>query len=74
MSVWRMSNFESFFEPLTMEGEDYFSTPKQFRPDFEGIIKTQALFVETEKLSLNELTMLHPKGDVLLLTNVSKII
>ena len=53
--------------------EDYFSTLKQSYPDFEEIIRTQAIFVEYKTTNLKELTMLYLKNDVLLLTDIFQI-
>ena len=37
---------ESFYKPLKLGREDYFSTLKQSYPDFEEIIRTQAIIVK----------------------------
>ena len=50
--------------------EDYFSTLKQSYPDFEEIIRTQAIIVKNKITNFKELTMLYLKNDVLLLTNI----
>ena len=50
--------------------KDYFSTLKQSYPDFEEIIKTQAIIVKNKITNLKELTMLYLKNDVLLLTDI----
>ena len=39
------NTIESFFKPLELGREDYFSTLKQSYPDFEEIIRTQAIIV-----------------------------
>ena len=64
------NNIESFYKPLKLGREDYFSTLKQSYPDFEEIIRTQAILVKTKITSLKELTMLYLKNDVLLLTDI----
>ena len=40
------NNIESYYKPLKLGREDYFSTLKQSYPDFEEIIRTQAIFVK----------------------------
>ena len=50
--------------------EDYFSTLKQSYPDFEEIIRTQAIIVKNKITNLKESTMLYLKNDVLLLTDI----
>ena len=50
--------------------EDYFSTLKQSYPDFEEIIRTQAINIKNKITNLKELTMLYLKNDVLLLTDI----
>ena len=37
---------ESYYKPLKLGREDYFSTLKQPYPDFEEIIRTQAIIVK----------------------------
>ena len=37
---------ESYYKPLNLGGEDYVSTLKQSYPDFEEIIKTQAIILK----------------------------
>ena len=64
------NNIESFYKPLKLGREDYFSTLKQSYPDFEEIIRTQAIIVKNKITNLKELTMLYPKNDVLLLTDI----
>ena len=60
---------ESDYKPLKLGTEDYFSTLKQSYPDFEEIIRTQAIVIKNKITNLKELTMLYLKNDVLLLTN-----
>ena len=60
---------ESFYKPLKLGREDYFSTLKQSYPDFEAIIGTQALNIKNRTTNLKELTKLYLKNDVLLLTD-----
>ena len=38
--------YESYYKPLKLGREDYFSTLKQSYPDFEEIIRTQASIVK----------------------------
>ena len=64
------NNIESFYKPLKLGGEDYFSTLKQSYPDFEEIIRTQAIIVRKKITNLKELIMLYLKKDVLLLTDI----
>ena len=61
---------ESYYKPLKLGREDYFSTLKQSYPDFEEIIRTQAIIVKNKITNLKELTMLYLKNDVLLLTDI----
>ena len=37
---------ESFYKPLKLGRDDYFSTLKQSYPDFEEIIRTQAIIIK----------------------------
>ena len=37
---------ESFYKPLKLSREDYFSTLKQSYPDFEEILRTQAIVIK----------------------------
>ena len=60
----KCQTIESFYEPLKLGREHYFSTSKQSYPDFEEIIRTQAIVVKNEITNLNELTM-YLKNDVL---------
>ena len=64
------NNIESYYKPLKLGREDYFSTLKQSYPDFEEIIRTQAIIVKNKIINLKELTMLYLKNDVLLLTDI----
>ena len=61
---------ESYYKPLTLGREDYFSTLKQSYPDFEEIVRTQAIVIKNKISNLKELTMLYLKNDVLLLTDI----
>ena len=61
---------ESFYKPLKLGKEDYFSTLKQLYPDFEEIKRTQAYITKIMITILKELTMLYLKNDVLLLTDI----
>ena len=61
---------ESYYKPLKLGREDYFSTLKQLYPDFEEIIRTQAIIVKNRITNLKELTMLYLKNDVLFLTDI----
>ena len=61
---------ESYYKPLKLGREDYFSTLKQSYPDFEVMIRTQAIIVKNKITNLTELTMLYLKNDVLLLTDI----
>ena len=61
---------ELYYKPLKIGREDYFSTLKQSHPDFEEIIRTQAINVKNKITNLKELTMLYLKNDVLLLTDI----
>ena len=63
-------NIESYYKPLKLGREDYFSTLKQSYPDFEEIIRTQTIIVKNRITNLKELTMLYLKNDVLLLTDI----
>ena len=61
---------ESFYKPLKLGREDYFSTLKQSYPDFEEILRTQAIIVRNKITNLKESTMLFLKNDVLILTDI----
>ena len=62
--------FDSCYKPLKLGREDYFSILKQSYPDFEDIIRTQAIIVKDKITNLKEITMLYLKIDVLLLTDI----
>ena len=64
------NKIESYYKPLKLGREDYFSTLKQSYPDFEEIIRTQAVVIKNKITNLKELTMLYLKNDVLLLTDI----
>ena len=66
----KVKTIEAYCEPLKLGREDYFSTLKQSYPDFEEIIRTQAIIVKNKITNLKELTMLYLKNDVLLLTDI----
>ena len=66
----KVKTIESFYKPLKLGREDYFSTLKQSYPDFEEIIRTQAIIVKNKITNLIELTMLYLKNDVGLLTDI----
>ena len=63
-------NIESYYKSLKLGREDYFSTLKQSYPDFEEIIRPQAIIVKNKITNLKELTLLYLKNDVLLLTDI----
>ena len=64
------NNIESYYKPLNLGRENYFSTLKQSYPDSEETIKTQAIIVKNRITNLKELTMLYLKNDLLLLTDI----
>ena len=64
------NTIESYYKPLKLGREDYFSTLKQSYSCFEEIIRTQAIIVKNKITNLKELTMLYLKNDVLLLTDI----
>ena len=64
------NTIESYYKPLKLGREDYFSTLKQSYPDYEEIIRTQAIIVKNKITNLKELTMMYLKNDVLLLTDI----
>ena len=66
------NNIESYYKPLKLGREDYFSILKQSYPGFEEIIRTQAIIIKNRITNLKELTMLYLKNDVLLLTDISQ--
>ena len=61
---------ESYYKPLKLCREDYFSTLKQSYLDFEEILRTQAIIVKNRITNLKELTMFYLKNDVFLLTDM----
>ena len=61
---------ESFYKPLKLGRDDYFSTLKQSYPVFEEIIGTPAIIVKNKITNIKELTMLYLKNDVLSLTDI----
>ena len=61
---------ESFYKPLNLGRDDYFSTLKQSYPDFAEKIRTQAIVIKYKITNLKELTKLYLKKDVLLLTDI----
>ena len=61
---------ESYYKPLKLGREDYFSTLKQSYPDFEEILRTQVIIVKNKITNFKKLTMLYLKNDVLLLTDI----
>ena len=61
---------ESYYKPLKLGRDDYFSTLKQSYPDFEEIIRTQAIIIKNKITKLKELTMLYLKKDVFLLRDI----
>ena len=58
------NTIESFYKPLKLGREDYFSTSKQSYPDFEEILRTQAIILKNKITNLEELTKLYLKNDV----------
>ena len=64
------NTIESYYKPLKLGRDDYFSTLKQTYSSFEEIIRTQAIIVKNKITNLKELTMLYLKNDVLLLTDI----
>ena len=61
---------ESYYKPLKLGKENYFSTLQQSYLDFEEKIRTQAIIVKNKITNLKQLTMLYLKNDVLLLTDI----
>ena len=66
----KSKTIESYYKPLKLGREDYFSTLKQSNPDFEEIIRTQAILIKNRITTLKKLTILYLKNDVLLLTDI----
>ena len=66
----KVKTIESFYKPLKLGREDYFSTLKKLYPDFEEIIRTQAFIVRNRITNLRESTMLYLKNDVFLITEI----
>ena len=48
---------ESFHKPVKLGREDYFSTLKQSYPDFEEILRTQAIIIKNKITNLKEFTI-----------------
>ena len=69
----KCKTIESYYKPMKLGREDYFSTLKQSYPDFEEIIRTQAIIVKQKITNIKDLTMLYLKKDVLLLTDIFQI-
>ena len=69
----KSNNIESFYEPLKLGREDYFSTLKQSYPHFEEIIRTQAINIKKMITNVKELFMLYLKNDVLFCTYLEHI-
>ena len=61
---------ESYYKPVKLGREGYFSTLKQSYPDFEEIMKTQAIIIKNKITTLKEITMLFLKNDVFFLTDI----
>ena len=53
----KVKTIDSYYKPLKLAREGYFSTLKQSYPDFEEIIGTQATFVKNKITNLKEVTM-----------------
>ena len=66
----KSKTIESFYKPVKLGREDYFSTLKHSSPDFEDLIRTQGIIIKNKKTNLKELTMLYLKNDMLLLTDI----
>ena len=60
----KCKTIESFYKPLKLGREDYFSTLKESYSDFEEIKRTQAITIKNRITNLKELTMLFLKIDV----------
>ena len=50
---------ESYYKPLKVGREEYFSTLKQSYPGFEEIMRTQAIVIKDRITNLKEKTMLY---------------
>ena len=61
--------FASFYKPPKLRTGDYFFSLKRSYPDFEEVIRTQAIVVKNEKANLKEITLLYLNNDVILLTD-----
>ena len=59
---------DSFYQPLKLFIEDYFSFLKQSYLDFEELKWTQATMVKKKVTNLKQLTLMYLKNDELLLT------
>ena len=66
----KSKTIESFYKSLKLGKEDYFSTLKESYPEFEEIIRTQAVIMKNKITNLKELTKLYLKIDVLILTDI----
>ena len=66
----KSKTIESYYKPLKLGREEYFSTLKQSHPDSVEKIGTQAFIVKNRLTNLKELTMLYLKNDVILLTGI----
>ena len=58
---------------MKLGSEDYFSTLKQSYPDFQKLIRTQAIIINNKITNLKEFTMSYLKNfknDVFLLTDI----
>ena len=64
---------ESYYKPLKLGREDYFSTLKQSYPNFEEILRTQAIVIKNKISNLKDITMFYLKNDVLLLRVFPKL-
>ena len=61
---------ETYYKPLRLGREDYFSTLKQSYPDYEEVIRTQGIVIKNKITNIKELTMLYLINDVLFLTDI----
>ena len=66
----KVKTIESFYKPLKLCREDDSSTLRQSYPDFEELVRTQAIIIKNRITALKELTLLYLKNDVLLLTDI----